>query len=296
LWLCGETAIVFAQKTKPTALPAKPLVVKATSATVSTAGTVRFSGLCWRIKSSPLPLGPGNNYFSNTSANVFVDNEGMLHLRIDKASKQEQSADNVWRCAEIVCDSVGLGYGDYVFYIANRVDNLDRNAVFGMMISPDSARNHDAKDDMMIRFTRWGQKSNVNALEYSLFSSTEDGEKFTRSVHYPQVPFVMAGDYSTHYIRWRADTAAFFSYHDHAYPGRWLADKWLWKPSVEGSETVPKPTTTTTVRIMLWLFTPEGAVTPNVPANNAPVEVVVKKFVFLPAHDAARATSTVQQR
>jgi hypothetical protein len=296
------TTLAFAQKGKSAPFPAppasstKPLAVKATSATASTAGTVRFSGYRWRIKNAPTPLGPGNNFFSNTAANVFVDNEGMLHLRIDKASKQ----DSVWRCAEVVCqvmsDSAAFGYGDYVFYTANRVDNLDRNAVFSVMISPDSARNHDAREDMMIRFTRWGQKSNVNALEYDLMPSTENADNITRAVHYPQVPFAMAGEYSTHVIRWRPDTAAFFSYHDHAFPGKWIADKWFWKPSPEANEGVPVPTKTTSVRMMLWLFTPEGAATPNAPASNAPVEVVVKKFTFLPMRDGAQAASIPQRR
>ena len=54
-----------------------------------------FSGYDWWVKTSAGLVGPGPNYFSDSTDNVWLDGQGQLHLRITNRSNQ-------WQCAEIV--------------------------------------------------------------------------------------------------------------------------------------------------------------------------------------------------
>src|SRR6266404_8443538 len=62
-----------------------------------------WSGFDWRVKASTSPVGPGPNYFSDSTNNVSIDAQGRLHLRITHVA-------GLWQCAEIVLQRT-LGYG-----------------------------------------------------------------------------------------------------------------------------------------------------------------------------------------
>ena len=83
----------------------------------------RWSGVDWWVKKSSSPVGPGPNYFSDSTNNVSVDAQGRLHLRITHPGN--------WQCSEIVLQRT-LGYGTYAFHIGSLVDALDPNIVFGL--------------------------------------------------------------------------------------------------------------------------------------------------------------------
>ena len=83
-----------------------------------------WSGFDWRVKASTFPVGPGPNYFSDSTNNVSIDALGRLHLRITHVA-------GLWQCAEIVLQRT-LGYGTYAYHIASPVDALDPNLVLGL--------------------------------------------------------------------------------------------------------------------------------------------------------------------
>src|SRR5438034_3134844 len=86
--------------------------------------TISFSGYTWSVKTSVGPVGPGPNYFSDSTNNVSVDAQGRLHLRITHTGGN-------WYCAEIVCQRT-LGYGNYVFHVDGTPATLDANVVLGL--------------------------------------------------------------------------------------------------------------------------------------------------------------------
>ncbi len=86
---------------------------------------ISWSGYCWTIKNADL-VDPGPNYFSDDTANVLIDQEDRLRLKID-------FRDNRWYCAEVVLDH-SLGYGLYTFKLDSPVDNLDYNTIFAGFI------------------------------------------------------------------------------------------------------------------------------------------------------------------
>ncbi|MDP8217827.1 MAG: hypothetical protein P9M03_03775 [Candidatus Theseobacter exili] len=87
--------------------------------------TIEFSGYTWRIKEGG-KYGPGNNFFSASKDNIWIDDKGWLHLKITKRKEK-------WYCPEIVLDKP-LGYGDYIFKTVGRVDQLDPNIIFGLFL------------------------------------------------------------------------------------------------------------------------------------------------------------------
>src|SRR5436305_806293 len=57
--------------------------------------TISFSGYTWAVKASTGRVGPGPNYFSDSTNNVWVDTQGRLHLKITKVGGR-------WNCAEVI--------------------------------------------------------------------------------------------------------------------------------------------------------------------------------------------------
>jgi len=83
---------------------------------VSGVRTIEFSGYTWTVEASQGKVGPGPNYFSDSTDNVWVDSDGQLHLRITKDAAG-------WHCAEVLLTR-SLGYGTYRFYLNSPVDGF----------------------------------------------------------------------------------------------------------------------------------------------------------------------------
>ena len=103
----------------------------ANATTFTVPRTIQFSGRSWTVKSIVSPVGPGPNYFSDTSEEVWVDGSGYLHMKI-------AFRDGNWHSSEVIGDDV-LGYGTYTYTLGSRVDLLDRNTVVGMFTWDSSA-------------------------------------------------------------------------------------------------------------------------------------------------------------
>ncbi len=84
---------------------------------------ISFSGYDWWVKTSSGLVGPGPNYFSDSTNNVWVDTLGRLHLRITNRS-------NVWECAEVITRRT-FGYGSYRFELGSAVNDINPSVVLG---------------------------------------------------------------------------------------------------------------------------------------------------------------------
>lgn len=110
-------------------------------------GQILFSGYIWDVRNSDLS-GPGPNYWSNNTENVWLDENGYLHLKITYT-------DGKWVCPEVRTQT--LGYGTYTFYTASNIDALDKNVVLGLFAYKDDSHEVD------IEFSRWGIENYTNA-------------------------------------------------------------------------------------------------------------------------------------
>jgi hypothetical protein len=214
-----------------------------------------FSGYQWQVKSSPARMGPGPNYFSDSTENVWVDPGGRLHLRITRQRGR-------WNCAEII-SMQSFGYGTYRFYLDSAVGALDPNVVFGLFTwSDNSAYSHREID---IEFSRSDMMSDAN-VQYVVQPYTD-----ARNLVRWQMPGSLLT--STHSVLWQPDRVFFQSLAGHyAVP----PDPSIILQQAMLTSGVP-PAGDENARINLWLF--QGWA----PIDKKEVEVIISRFEFTPA-------------
>jgi hypothetical protein len=198
------------------------------------------------VKTSSGRVGPGPNYFSDGTNNVWLDAQGRLHLRIVKTG-------NRWTCAEVIAAD-SPGYGTYRFYLDSPVDSLDPNAVLGLFTwNDDPAYNHRELD---IEFSRWGSRNNQNA-QYVVQPYDTPGNLYRFNLP--------AGFASTlHWFTWAAS-----SLYLESDSGATILQKHQFGSGIPlpGGENA---------RMNLWLY--QG----RQPTNRQPVEVIVNRFEYAP--------------
>lgn len=116
---------------------------------------IEFAGEEWLVKFSPerIRRGPGPNLWSDHTENVWVDDQGYLHLRLSKVDDQ-------WFCAEVMSRR-HFGRGTYSFQIAGSIDSFDPNVVLGLFTwSTRAKKDHHREVD--IEFSRFGNKEREN--------------------------------------------------------------------------------------------------------------------------------------
>jgi hypothetical protein len=245
--LCASAALAEpdGSRRSGTASPAKVDAVVA----AATARTISFSGIDWTVKSSQGELwGPGPNNFSDTLNNVWVDEQGRLHLKITNEG-------GVWKCAEVIAQQ-SFGHGTYRFTLATDVADLDPNVVLGLFTwNDDPAFNHREID---IEFSRWGDPGDPTNAQYTV-------QPYTASANLKR--WMLNPGYATtaHSFRWTKNSITFASS-----SGGNSLQQW----NYTRRNGVPKPGGENP-RINLWLF--QGAA----PQNGQPVEVIVSQFEYL---------------
>jgi hypothetical protein len=215
---------------------------------------INFAGYGWWIKTSTGLVGPGPNFFSDGTNNVWVDAQGALHMKITHAN-------NAWQCAEIINDR-NLGYGQYRFTVQAPVNNLDPNVVLGLFTySNDNVYNYREID---MELSRWDNAADVNDAQF-VVQPGGTGRKVRFSV-----PEGVTN--STYSFVWQTNRVDFQSLKGNFTPSP-LSSNIIQTWSCTSG--VP-PAGGETVRINLWLF--QG----SPPINNQEAEVVVSNFQFVP--------------
>jgi hypothetical protein len=219
---------------------------------------IGFSGYYWWVKASSgtNQLGPGPNYFSDSTNNVWTDAQGWLHLAISHRSNQ-------WQCAEIVSART-FGHGSYRFELGSRVDNLDTNIVLGLFTwSDDPAYTNREMDVECAR----GFAADTNNAQFTVQPYYLSGH----SSRY-QVPTGLTD--STHLFNWQSNSVTFQSQSGSYSPspdptnviGAW---------TFANATAVPQ-TGDENVRINLWLLFGHP------PMDGKEVELIIKSFQFVP--------------
>jgi hypothetical protein len=218
---------------------------------------IHFSGYTWLVKiggqitDSTKPL-----FFSWSKDNVWVDNEGQLHLKITRDGRR-------WYCAEIVSEK-SFGYGKYVFCLASRTDELNENVALGLFTWDKSPENNNREID--IEFSRWGNIKGKNTqFVVQPWELPENIYRFDMQT---------GNSYSTHSFEWRKDSIFFQSvlgHHVTPPDDSHIIESW----NYVGTD-IPEPGNEKT-RIVLWMAAG------NPPSDSKEVEIVIKKFEFIPS-------------
>lgn len=157
----------------------------------ATNSRIHFSGYEWDVKSSAAnAIGPGPNYFSMNSKNVWVDKNGSLHLKITNRNDRWYSS------------SVSLreprGFGKYIIYVSDKTEELDPNIVVGFFLYKTDVEEVD------IELSRWGDADNRNA-QFAVQPADRLGNKKRFDV-WPE------GYKTTYFMDWQRDSIVFGGY------------------------------------------------------------------------------------
>jgi len=217
---------------------------------------IEFSGYTWLVKTSGEgTAGPGPNYFSDSVENVWIDGQGQLHLKITHREGK-------WYCAEVISKR-SFGYGKYIFYLASRVDQLDKNVVLGLFTWDDTCPKNRREID--IEFARWGEEAAENA-QFVVQPWYHPGNRHRFNIQLKE-------NYSTHSLEWESESIFFQSLSGHyiSPPNEsYIIESWNYT-----GEDIPE-SGSENARINLWLF--NG----NPPFDGKEVEVIIRKFEFIP--------------
>ena len=127
-------------------------VTMAAAITTPTNNKIKWDGITWDCKYGS-GMGPGNNYWSASGNNVWIDDQNRLHLTIKKTGTK-------WYCTEVQSQKL-YKYGTFKWKISSPIFTFDKNSVLGLFTYVDD--NHEID----IETTRWQQNSN-NLLWYTV--------------------------------------------------------------------------------------------------------------------------------
>jgi hypothetical protein len=216
---------------------------------------VSFSGYDWWVKSSTEPVGPGPNYFSDSTNNVWLDGLGQLHLRITNRSNQ-------WQCAELVSART-FGYGSYRFQLASPADNINPSAVLGLFTWSDDGAYANREID--IECSRWANAADPSNAQFVVQPYDINGHLTRFTVPAGQTNATLFFTWETNRVTFQSQRGAFSP---NPSPANVVSN---WTSTL----TVP-PTGDENVRLNLWLF--QGAA----PTDGQEVEVIISSFQFVP--------------
>jgi len=210
--------------------------------------TLQFSGYEWEIRQSVSERGGTIN--RHDASNAWVDEEGLLHMRIAGSEKS-------WTSAELTLTR-SLGYGTYMFVVRD-LSRLEPAAVFSMF-TWDPAGSDPNHRELDIEVTKWGDPASKN------------GQFVVQPYYVPAnvARFDVPAGVLTHSFRWEPGKVLFRTVRGALPPpGARAVFEHVF------TSGVPSPASEA-ARMSLYVF----AHTEH-PLQNG-TEVVVEKFVYLP--------------
>lgn len=211
----------------------------------TTISQIEWSGYTWKVRSGV--GGPGPNHWAASRSNIWVDDQGNLHLKIIKKGDK-------WYCSEIFLPQ-SLGYGEYTFEVSTNVETLDKNIVFGLFTYETDSREID------IEFSKWGNAANVSGW-YSVQPPPFN------SLNQKDFALNLSGILTTHQIKW--DSSEIYFRSDYGHGMEHLISHWTYK----GANNPPAGKEK--LHLNVWLL--KG----NAPSNLQETEVVIKSFRYVP--------------
>jgi hypothetical protein len=197
-------------------------------------------------------------------ANVTVDGDGYLHLRISQAGSN-------WSAAELFSPD-RLGFGTYQWQIDGPIDRFDPNVVLGLFpYGPKAGIGKDGTNEIDIEYSRWGDAAGPNAdyTDYPATGSTVGELSYT---------FSLTGSLSTSRFVWTTSSITDFLF-DGLSPisgGGTPRKTWTYMPAQPTTNIPQQPLP---LGMNLWCFDAP-------PSDGNPVEIVIRDFQFLAEGDA----------
>ncbi len=225
-----------------------------TEAALQVGSTIDWSGRKWKVTTGSMVAGN-----TGSTANVFVDGAGNLHLRIAKVGGK-------WTCAELFTVDK-LGFGTFQWQIEGRLDQLDKNVVLGLFpYGPAAGLGSDGHNEIDVEFARWGNSKTYpgNWTVYPATGSTVGSKSFN---------LLLTGTYTTSRFSWTRSSVTFWmmgGFQSPSSTANQLATKWTYSPS-KPTQNIPQ--VAVPVGINLWLYNGQA------PSDGKSVEIIIHSFI-----------------
>ncbi len=225
------------------------------SAQVLQSETITWKGCSWTVKSAE-SSGPGPIQWN--PANVFVDTNGCLHLKISYNSDSGK-----WDCAELYTTD-DLGFGAYQWQVETRVDAYDPWVVLGLF----PYDGPDGNNEIDIEYGVWGKIGGDN-LGWTVYPNSGT------NIAHLSCPFSLNGP-TTSRLNWSKNGIQYWLMGGCQPVGMTnnLIKSWNYFPD-NPSENIPQ--NGMPLHMNLWLCRKHIA-----PADGKPVEVIIRDFKFVP--------------
>jgi len=242
---------------------------------------VFFSDYAWDVKHATTLQGPGPNMFSNNPDDIYVDNEGYLHMWINEH-------DGTWFSTEVVSQDT-MGYGTYRFTVEGDFVNMPENITVGLFTWDNNTFFEHGNSEIDVELAKWGDADKQNTLQYAV-QPVAFSTFFEERVDNPDSTEQYLIGVSTHMFHWTDSLVTFKSYAGEVEAAEHLIAEWSFglnnPPRVkqEGGNNsqpivIPGPGSTTNARINYWLL---PWVSPA-PTDEMPHELIVRSFSYTPA-------------
>jgi hypothetical protein len=224
--------------------------------------TITWGGVQWNVKSH-LGQKPGPNNWS--SANVFVDANGDLHLAITNVGGS-------WYCSEVWTNAT-FGFGTFQWQIQTAIDQLDPNIVLGLFDYGPPALGPDGTHEIDIEYSRFGSTTG-NIGRWTVWPNA-----LSTPPVFARTPFLFAlgaDPTTTSQFNWSSTNVAFSTMSGFQPPGSSTntLSSWNFQPT-DPSTTISQSPMPVHMNFYLYQGSP--------PTNGQGAEVVIHSFAFTPA-------------
>ena len=242
-----------------------------------TGDEVLFSGYVWDVKSGF--NGPGPNYFSNHLDDIYVDDDGHLHMHITEREGR-------WYSTEVVSRDT-MGYGTYTWSVEGDFVGMPENIVVGLFTWDNNTFFEQANSEVDVEFSKWGEVDKENTLQYGV-QPIAFGDYNEERVFNPPNVADLAG-ITTHMFHWTDTLITWKSFtgettNESAKFAEWTFDldnpaRIKYENGLESEPIIiPAPGSTTNARINFWILTFIDAG----PTDGQRQEYIVHSFNYTP--------------
>jgi len=227
---------------------------------IATDRIIFFAGREWIVHNRY--GGPGPCNFSNSTNNVWIDQDNRLHLKMYKEN-------GIWKHPHIETIE-HTSYGNYRFYIIGRPDLQDKNVVFSPYVINTEAPPTYGEIDF--EFARWS----VDSYPYANYCLHYDDDGVPEYHH--NFNTSLTGEYFTAGFNWSENNVVWKMIHGH-YPEPPSSNflvlnsyiDYITQPGYDASN-VPFEDDNLTMNIIIW--------TCDIPSNGQALEYIIKDIDY----------------
>ena len=229
---------------------------------VNVSTTLQFAGYTWNIVNGE--AGPGPNWWSSECA--YLDTNGYLHLDIAKTNiEQYGTTVKDWVCGGLFSQQT-MGYGSYIWYIEQKVDDLNPNAVAGLFTYEDDY--HEVDIEFTEAFTDGAANFNYSVQPADPHQTFKEWRNQTEQT-------------STHGFTWNPGRVDFFSWNGQSLLPPADHDVFNIFSRTYISNDIPRSHGREKTWMNMWLFKGRNPVSGQ--TSTSELQLVIKDFIFIPS-------------